>query len=621
MESVSAPADAAPRAQGAARPTPVRIEQRAPLIDDRRGRRACLVCARDDRWPHPTMLEAAVAAGARDDIGITVLSEDGEDETFLSYRALLERAAGFAAELRASGLKKHERVVLVLPTSHEFVIGFFGVQLAGGVPVPAYPPPALAQLQQGLARIGHIARSCDAAMLVADPRLTSVLGEVALSAPTVRWVRGLSADAVTPRTPQVDVLPSDIAFVQFTSGSTSDPKGVEISQRAVIANVYGLCRMVGVGPEDKMVCWVPLYHDMGLMGGLMCPLLGQFPLTLMSPVTFMLDPMVWLRAMSETRATFSMGPNFAFARAVARISDEEAQSLDLSSVRMMLNGAEFICADTLRKFADKFGPAGFSIDAFTPAYGLAEATVAVSACAPGQKVRTLRVNRDGLDEGVAEDDPDGVEVVSCGPVLPTSAVRVVGDDGTILDEREVGHIQAGGPNLLSSVTAGDLPVTEDGWVITGDLGFVEGGELFVTGRLKNVIVVRGRNIRGEEVEALVNDQAGVKKGTAVAVGLSDNVSGDEQLHVFFETRTPEDEHDALGRAIESAINERFSVHAACVALAPGSIPKTSSGKVQRQAALQKHLEGTLRPERTTRLQAGVVLTRSVLGRALTRLRR
>ncbi|HUH04163.1 MAG TPA: fatty acyl-AMP ligase, partial [Kofleriaceae bacterium] len=540
---------------------------------------------------YTTMLHAFAFAAKQDKrIGIKLLPDDprGVDD-HQSYRRLYHRACAMAVGLRERGVGDGQPVLLVLPTSLEFVAGLFAIQLAGGVPVPAYPPAMLSRAAQAIERLRQIAESSGATICVTDRRLKPLLGEVAATG----RLRQVVTTEVLERAdrkllPDVRVRPEDPALIQYTSGSTDRPKGVLLSHRNLVSNIHAIGQAARINRNDSVVIWLPLYHDMGLIGGLMFSIYWQLPLALMSPLQFLADPLRWLRTISRERATLSPAPNFAYGLCVKRAESESTDELDLSSWRLALNGAEPVNPATVEAFHGRFARHGFEQGSMLPVYGLAECSLAVAFPAHGAAPELELVDREQLAAGVAvpASGERAVAVTSVGQAVPGHTCTVVDEYGVELGEREVGHIVVSGPSVMQGYygnpSATDAVLRgESLW--TGDLGFVCRERLFVVGRAKDLIIVRGGNYYAEDLERVVCRVAGVRPGGAVAFGVYDEAEAVDLVVIVCETRVQGTEARlALVQEISSAVSEQCGVPVDEVVLtSAGTIPKTPSAKAQR----------------------------------------
>lgn len=557
-----------------------------------------------------------------------VLEDDDGSATPVTYRTLHRTATAVARALRARGLERGRSVAIMLPTGLGYFATFMGVLLAGGVPVPLYPPVRLDRIAEYIARCAKILDNAQAQVLVTFDRAARVADIARDRVSTVEHVLSIEAllgdahgEAGGGLSTHVAVAPSDTALIQYTSGSTGDPKGVELTHANVMANIRAAAAGCALVDDDVLVSWLPLYHDMGLIGGWLMPFYWGVPTVLMSPMAFLSRPIRWLRALSDYRATCSVAPNFAFDLCVKRIEDDEAAGLELHRVRAVLNGSEPILPATLDRFVERFGPAGMRREALFCAYGLAENMVAVAFPPVLRAPRIDRIERASFEaEGRAvpaelAHSEGTLEFVGVGRAVPGHEVQVVDEQGQPLPERRQGTIWFRGPSSFKGYfrrpEATAAVQREGGWVDTGDLGYVADGELFITGRVKDLIIKGGRNYYPHEIEEAAATVTGIRQGCVAAFAVRDEAAGTEQIVVVAETR----ERDALaremlvGRVIE-AVTARVGVPPDRVELVPpGAVPKTSSGKIQRRESKRLHLEGSLAQARgsVARQAAGLYL--------------
>src|SRR5262249_12035734 len=374
---------------------------------------------------HRTLLHAfATAAKVDDSTGITLIPEkEDAQEEHRSYRRLYHKATRVAGALAARGGRKGDRILIVLPTSFDFIVTFFAAELVGAIPVPSYPPAALEKVEQAIDRLRHIAQHAGAAWLVSSRELVPLLGEIALHVRSVRELvafeeldeKGRPQDAPKPR-----AVGEDPAFVQYTSGSTGRPKGVLLAHENLVANIHAIGQAVRIGRKDVGVSWLPLYHDMGLIGALLFAIYWRIPLALMPPPAFLLKPGRWLRASHKHRAPMSPAPNFAYALCVKRVRPQEREGLDLSSWRVAFNGAEPVNVRSVVDFQRTFEPHGFNKLAMLPVYGLAESSLAVTFPDPGEPIRFEVVDRLALAAGqaVTARGPGSTAIMSVGRAVP-----------------------------------------------------------------------------------------------------------------------------------------------------------------------------------------------------------
>ncbi|TDO18271.1 acyl-CoA synthetase (AMP-forming)/AMP-acid ligase II [Mycobacterium sp. BK086] len=501
-----------------------------------------------------------------------------ENDTAVSFTEIHRQARALAGGLRAAGVKTGDRVALVLPTGPEFVASFFGVLYAGAIPVPMYPPVRLGKLDEYRHRTAAMLRAVQATLVVTEDRIRPLLESSESRCVTTVELSGAEGDDVV-------IAPTDLALIQFSSGTTHDPKPVALTHDNLLYNMAAIADyFVTAGmPEQVGVTWLPLYHDMGLIGNLLTAFYLPRPLVLLPPELFLAVPAAWLRAISRHRGTITAAPNFAFGLCLKRIRDEDLDGVDLSSWRLCLNGAELTSAEVQRRFSERFGAWGFDGQAFTPVYGLAEASLAVTFKPAGSQFSVV--------------ERDNKELVSTGRPLAGVEVEIRAEDSRPLPAGEVGHIFVRGPSVMAGYFGrADLTaqVLHDGWLDCGDLGFVHGGELFVCGRSKETIIIRGANHAPQDFEAALDGLTGVRTGCAVAVAYVPVDADDEALAMIVETTA--DAPENLAADVASSVLQRTGIAVGHVELvAPGTLPRTSSGKLRRLEARTQWLAGTLSP--------------------------
>ena len=522
----------------------------------------------------------------------------------VSYARLRETALAVSGGILDAGVVPGARVALMLPTCAGFLHAFFGILYAGCVPVPIYPPARPSQLADHLRRQAAILANAGAECLITVPEarvLATFLRSQVASLRSVETVEGLRGRGRPEAAPRPDA--GDVAFLQYTSGSTGDPKGVVLSHANLLANIRAMGRAMEVEPgRDVFVSWLPLYHDMGLIGAWLGSLHFAVPVSIMSPLIFLARPESWLWEIHDRRATLSGAPNFAFDLCVGRIDDAAIEGLDLSTARIVVNGAEPVRAASVRAFCERFAAHGFDPGALAPVYGLAESSVGLAFPRPGRGLLAERIDRTELAERsravpVAAGHGDAIEVVACGSPLPGHQFRVVDESGREVPERRQGRLQFTGP----SATVGyhdNARATRDlfdgDWLETGDLAYVAGGEVYPTGRIKDVIIRGGRNIHPHELEAAIGDLPGIRRG-CVAVFAAAGPDRAERLVVVAESREEDGPaRDRLRRGIEAAALDVAGIAPDDVVLAPPrAVLKTSSGKIRRDATRSRYQEGRL----------------------------
>ncbi|WP_298157748.1 AMP-binding protein [Ferrovum sp.] len=530
-----------------------------------------------------------------------VLSEEAGEE-ILSYQALHQGAEALAAGLQRHDLQPGQTVAIMLPTSRDYFYSFYGVLLAGGIPVPIYPPARLSQIGDHLRRHAGILNNAAATLLITVPEarpLAQLLKSLVASLRTVATVQELS-------TPGAGLArhvsrAEEIAMLQYTSGSTGNPKGVVLTHANLLANIRAMGQAARADASDVFVSWLPLYHDMGLIGAWLGSLYHAIPLVVMSPLTFLVRPECWLWAIHRHRGTLSAAPNFAYELCLRKIDDRAIEGLDLSSWRMAFNGAEPVSPDTVYRFQQRFGRYGLRPEALTPVYGLAESAVGLAFPPPGRGPIIDRIRREPFMRGgralpAAEDELEVLRFVACGQPLPGHAIRIVDRAGHELGEREEGRLEFRGPSATSGYfhnpeqTSG---LFHDGWLDSGDLAYTDAGEIYLTGRVKDIIIRAGRNIYPYELEEAVGNIAGIRKGCVAVFGSPDLVSGTERLVVMAETRITETEAlDKLREQINTLAMNLLGEPPDDVVLAPPhGVLKTSSGKIRRAASRELYEKG------------------------------
>lgn len=557
-----------------------------------------------------------------DQVFLTLLDERPEQP--VTYREMFDEARKVAAGLRAHGVAPGDAVPIILPSGREYFQAFWGALFAGAIPAPLYPPVRKNQLGEHLTRQAAIVRNCDAKVLVTVPEAASLGLLLKGQAPNLQSVLPVSKllEAGTDlRGIPHRCDPDDLALLQYTSGSTGTPKGVQLSHADLLVNIKAFCQSVGADPvEDRFVSWLPLYHDLGLIGACLGTFYMGIPLYLMSPLSFLARPARWLEEMTRRKATLTAGPNFAYQLCVQKVDDETFAKLDLSSWRVTVNGAEPIDPAGLERFAERFGPVGYKPEVMTPAYGMAELALGLTCTPHGVRPRVDRIEREAFTtraEAVpaAADDPDAISFVGCGPPMQGYAVRILGPDGDELPERHEGELVYQGPSAtrgyLRNEEATRGLIREDGWRVSGDRAYLADGWVYVTGRVKDLIIKRGRNLTPHEIEEAAARVEGVRKGCVAAFGARKAGDSTERLVVLAETREQGREtRERIEAGIRQAVHDAVGLPPDEVVLAPpGSVLKTSSGKLRRAACRQRYEAGD-----ATRGAASV--PRQMLGPAL-----
>jgi len=562
----------------------------------------------------------------------TYLIDGEEEESHLTYAELDGQARAIGALLqrcRARG----ERALLLYPPGLEFVAAFFGCLYGGSIAVPVYPPHP-ARLNQTMPKLQAIASDAQPLVALTTSPILSIVEPMLAQAPDFQAMRWLATDTVTSdmaeEWQEPAVSSNTLAFLQYTSGSTAAPRGVMLTHGNLLYNSALIHQCFEHTSDSQGVIWLPPYHDMGLIGGVLQPLYGGFPVTLMSPLAFLQRPLRWLQAISRYKATTSGGPNFAYDLCVRKITPEKRATLDLSSWEVAFNGAEPVRAETLDRFAAAFEPGGFRREAFYPCYGLAEATLIVAGGLKAAPPVVHTVQGSALEHNrvvAASSENEGTrKLVGCGQSLLDQKIVIVDPESfTECPPDQVGEIWVSGPSIAQgywnrpeeteATFRAYLADTGEGpFLRTGDLGFLKDTELFVTGRLKDLIIIGGHNHYPEDIEWTVErSHPSLRPGCCAAFSV--DVEGEEQLVVVAEVerrhrpgqrqvRVESDldpEHrlsldvKAVVRAIRQAVAEHHELQVyAVLLLEPNSIPKTSSGKIQRHACRAKFLAGSLK---------------------------
>jgi fatty-acyl-CoA synthase len=540
--------------------------------------------------------------------GYCFFSTRGELAEALSYAEIRERAVDLAHRLTASGLERGSRFAIIAETIPDFAVFFYGCQYAGLIPVPLPLSVNIGGHDTHVARLRGMLSAARPLAAVASADFIGSLREAA---------EGLGVEMVA--TPEASYgLPSkggglrpldknEPCYIQYSSGSTSQPRGVLVTQKAINSNA----RAIGFSglrlkPGDRATSWLPLYHDMGLVGFCLTPMLSQVSVDYLATTTFALRPRTWLKVISETGGTISYSPTFGYELCVRRATKGSGGGFDLSSWRVAGVGGEMVRAKVLKRFAETFADAGFDPKAFVPSYGLAEATLAVSFVPLGEGIRVDRVDREEYERtGRAVEakrnggaPPKTRSFVTCGRVLPGYAAEIRDDNNRVLADRTIGRICIKGPSLMDgyyrNAEATRQVMLADGWLDTGDMGYTIDGELVVTGRKKDMIICNGRNIWPQDLEWAIEHVSGVRSGCAAAFSVTDG-DDEERVVVVAETYLTEAaKQDALIREIAAIIHKSAGVHCEVVLVPTRSLIYTSSGKLSRSAAKTQYLGGSIR---------------------------
>ncbi|MEO7095324.1 MAG: fatty acyl-AMP ligase [Polyangiales bacterium] len=579
----------------------------------------------------PTLIDILKGNARLTTKAITFVRATGE-ESLISFPEVYRLACQRARALHALGLKPGDRVALVLHDPQEFVLTFLGALTGGIVAVPIYPPATMAKLEAYGETVRHVLSASGAKVLITSESLLSML-ENHLLGETIDGERvsrvGFDTRLVLEKDvrgeneaghePPCVVSPDDLAFLQFTSGSTSRPKGVLVTHANLAANSHAIMfDGLKARDGDRGVCWLPLYHDMGLIGFVVAPLFAQVEVMFLPTASFIRRPSLWLDAIHRFRGTITFAPNFAYALATRAVQERQTSNWDLSCLRVLGCGAEPIQASVLEAFVARFSALGVTKKALLPCYGMAEATLAITFHELGTDIVTDRVSIEEMRKGravQAHDDTPALELVGCGKPFPGHDIAIVDRQGLPVEDRVVGEIWFRGPSVTrgyfddaeataSTFGANIKAITPSGttkhgnghgagWLRTGDLGYVAGGELFICGRSKDLIILNGKNYYPEDIERIVSRVDGIREAQCVAFSRLDD-SGAEHAAIVAEGRRGGAEGEIIAKAVAQAVRAEAGLVIDEVHLIKrGTLPKTSSGKVRRRETKRRLEAGEL----------------------------
>jgi acyl carrier protein len=541
------------------------------------------------------------------------LLQEGAEGAAISYQQLKTGAQKVAAGLQQAGIQAAEPVAIMLPSDSDYFFSFFGILMAGGIPVPIYPPARPSQLEDHILRHAKILANCQAVTLITIPEASKVAHLLKSHAPglkhivTVSQLMAADAGAAPPR-----IHGSDIAFLQYTSGSTGTPKGVVLTHDNLLTNIRAMGRAVEASSEDIFVSWLPLYHDMGLIGAWLGSLYFAMLFVVMPPLQFLTRPERWLWAIHRYRGTLSASPNFGYEYCLKRLDDKDLEGLDLSSWRAAFNGAEPVSPDTMEQFQARFANYGFNTHAMMPVYGLAECSVGLAFPPLNRGPVIDQIDRTRFmssGQAVAEaDSRNALRFVSSGLPLTGHQFRVVDATGRELPERREGRLEFRGPSTTSGYYR-NAEVTRtlfhEDWLDSGDLAYIANGEVYITGRIKDVIIRAGRNIYPHELEEAVGNIDGIRNGRVAVFGSKDPKTETERLIVLAETRSKDsEERERLRTRINTLGTDLVGAPPDDIVLAaPGTVLKTSSGKIRRAASRELYEQGDIgKRQRSVSLQ-------------------
>lgn len=547
-----------------------------------------------------------------------------EEHPPITYGALRENATSVASGLQQLGIKKGDTVALMLPTGKDYFFSFYGLLLAGAIPVPIYPPTRPSQIEEHLYRHANILLNCQASMMIVDAETKKVARLLKPQVPNLKHIvtaEELSDKASLYKAPNVS--PDDITFLQYTSGSTGSPKGVILTHKNILNNIRIMGRAIRMSSEDTFVSWLPLYHDMGLIGACLGSFYHGSLLVIMSPISFLSHPERWLWAIHRYKGTMTSAPNFAYEFCFHRISDYQIKELDLSSLRLSFNGAEQVSPDTIDKFCKRFGKYGYQKKMVTPVYGLAEVALGLLFPSLQREPTVDRIKRDEFERSgkaipADENDKKALKFVTCGYPLAGYEVRIIDGSGYEPGERQQGRLQFKGPSATSGYFNNPEATRElfDGsWLESGDLAYWAHGEVFITGRTKDIIIRGGRNIYPHELEEAIGEIPGIRKGCVAAFGLTDPKTSTEKLVIVAETRKPDERarSQMKDEIIQKAADIIDLPPDEVILAPPHSVLKTSSGKIRRSATREIYEKGEIyKPTKSVPLQITRLLIRSLL---------
>jgi acyl-CoA synthetase (AMP-forming)/AMP-acid ligase II/acyl carrier protein len=529
---------------------------------------------------------------------------DGEnDSRDVSFGELYERALGILWHLQHIGARRGDKLILFLSSNEQFIDVFWAAILGGIVPVPV----AIGISDEHRHKLLRIARRLGTPFIYTERRSLERIGAFAAQAGETRLYEGLrqraflvdDLDDISRAGSVQRASTADTAFIQFSSGSTSEPKGVVLTHGNILANTYGATEAAGFSEHDVSLSWMPLTHDMGLIGFHLVMFANRVHAHLMPTELFIRRPLLWLTFAARVRASLLCSPNFGYKHYLKVLGERAVEGLDLSAVRLIFNGAEPISVELCEEFLTRLASARLARNAMYPVYGLAEASLAVSFPPVGAPLRTLTLNRHRMNAGdpvqpVPESDKDAIRLISEGRAIPYCRVRIAGDDDRELPEGRIGHVHLSGDNVTHGYyedpAANTAAFTAEGWLRSGDLGLIHGGDLYISGRAKEIIFVNGQNYYPHDLEAIAQRAPGLELGKVVAAGVRPRGAEVEQLVVFVLHRASAEEFLPLASQVSRLINEQTGLEVAQV-VPVKRIPKTTSGKIQRHVLEESYLDG------------------------------
>lgn len=538
---------------------------------------------------------------ARGVTGFNFYSARGQLQSVLSYAELRRQAVATARKLLSLGLKRGERVAVVAETGPEFMAVFFGCQYAGLIPCPMPYTMYIGGKESYIERVAGMLAAAQAGTVIAGDDLLSHIEEGAARAGVFRVLSHSALEALPEAATKLEPFgPGEEAYIQYSSGSTSNPKGVLISQKAIIANARGILREgLRLTPDDRAFSWLPLYHDMGLVGFCLSPMLGQVSVDFLATTSFARRPALWLKLMSDNGSTITYSPSFGYDLAARRINGD-AVTLDLSRLRVAGIGGDMVRADILENFGATLSVANFRPEAFLPSYGMAETTLAISFVDADKPIRVDRIDRHALKtmgRALPARGENARSFVVCGRPLSSSRIEIRDERGLALGERAVGRIFVSTPSLMSgyfhNMEATAAAVGADGFLDTGDMGYWLDGEIVITGRAKDLILHNGRNIWPQDIEWAAEQIEPLRSGDVAAFAV-EGEDGDDEVTVLVQCRLADRAAiEALRHDVSAVVHRSSGVECKVVMVPPKSLPFTSSGKLSRAGAKQKFLLGDI----------------------------
>jgi len=533
--------------------------------------------------------------------GFNFYSTRGALQHVLPYSQLRKQALATARKLLSLGLKRGDRVAVVAETGPDFVTVFFACQYAGLIPCPMPYALYMGGRDSFVERVTGMLAAAKACAVITTEDIEAAIREGSARAGVSRVMTHGELQELPEAAAKLDTFrPGEDAYIQYSSGSTSNPKGVLITQAGICANARAILGGLGVRPDDRAFSWLPLYHDMGLVGFCLTPMMAQATVDYLATTTFARRPALWLKLMSDNKSTVSCAPSFGYELAARRINGD-AVTLDLSRLRAAGIGGDMVRADVLKRFADTLSVAGFDPRAFLPTYGMAETTLAIAMADVEKPIRVDIVERDALkDHGKAipaTASNTTRSFVVCGRPVPGCKIEIRGESGEVLGEREVGRIFVTSPSVMACYYQNDeatrAAFCPDGFLDTGDMGYWLDGEIVITGRAKDLILHNGRNIWPQDIEWAAEKIEPLRPGEVAAFAVEGD-DGDDDVVVLVQCRLQDREAiERLRRDVSAVVHHSAGIECKVVMVPPKSLPFTTSGKLSRAGAKEKYLSGEI----------------------------